>query len=88
MKILTSDFGEKAFQCDVFEETIPLEPNRFMTLTHPDGTFNYYLIAEAVQRDRDWIVPLQLVAEADEAEARRAGTIAHFAEGRDGGLEC
>ena len=87
MTILTSDSGEKALQCDVFDEVTRLEPNHFITLTHQDGTFNFYVIGEAVRRDHDWIVPLQIVAEADEAEARRVGTIAHFAEGRDGSLE-
>ena len=87
MTILTSDSGEKALQCDVFEEAARLEPDHFITLTHQDGTFNYYVIGEAVRRDHDWIVPLQIVAEADEAEARQVGTIAHFAEGRDGSLE-
>ncbi|HXI22995.1 MAG TPA: hypothetical protein VNG71_03895 [Pyrinomonadaceae bacterium] len=87
MTVLTSDSGEKALQCDVFEEARRLEPDQFMTLTHQDGTFNYYVIGKAEQRDNDWIVPLQIVAEADEAEARRVGTVAHFAEGRDGSLE-
>ena len=87
MTILTSDSGEKALQCDVFEEATRLEPDKVITLTHQDGTFNYYVIGEAVRRDNDWIVPLQIVSEADEAEARRVGTIAHFVEGRDGGLE-
>jgi len=87
MTILTSDSGEKALQCDVFEEATRLEPDGLITITHRDGTFNYYVIGEAVQRDNDWIVPLQIVAEADEAEARRVGTIAHVAEGREGGLE-
>jgi hypothetical protein len=87
MTILTSDSGEKALQCDVFEEAARLEPHGLITLTHQDGTFNYYVIGEAVRRDHDWIVPLQIVAEADEAEARRVGTVAHFAERRDGSLE-
>jgi len=86
MTIVTSDSGEKAIQCDVFEETISLKPHHLITLTHQGGTFNYYVIGEAVQRDSDWIVPLQVVTEADEAEARRTGTIAHFVEGPDGGL--
>jgi hypothetical protein len=86
MMLLTSDTGEKAIQCDLFEETVRFTPNHLITLTHQVGTFNYYVIGEAVRRDTDWIVPLQVVAEADEAEARRTGTIAHFVEGRDGGL--
>ncbi|HBB95218.1 MAG TPA: hypothetical protein DC054_07485 [Blastocatellia bacterium] len=86
MTILTNDSGEKAIQCDVFEETVRLKPHHLITLTRQDGTAKYYVIGEAVQRDADWIVPLQVVAEADEAEARRTGTIAHFVEGKDGGL--
>ena len=87
MTIVTSDSGEKALQCDVFEEATRFEPDGVITITHQDGTFNYYVIGEAVRRDNDWIVPLQIVAEADEAEARRVGTIAHFAVGRHGSLD-
>jgi len=87
MTLLTSDTGEKAIQCDLFEETGRLIPNHLITLTHQDGTFNYYVIGEAVRRDNDWIVPLRVVPPEGEAEARRTGTIGHFVEGKDGGLE-
>ena len=87
MHLLKNDGHELAIQCDVFEETVRFKPNHVITLTHQAGSFNFYVIGEAVQRDRDWIVPLQVVAEADEADARRTGTIGHFVEGKDGGLE-
>lgn len=87
MTLLTdASSAEKAIQCDVFEETIRFKPNHLITLTHQAGTFNYYVLGEAVRRENDWIVPLQVIAEDDEPEARRTGTIGHFVEGRDGGL--
>jgi hypothetical protein len=86
MMLVTDGSGEKALQCDVFEETIRFKPHHLITITHQIGTFSYYVIGEAVQRDSDWIVPLQLVPEAGEAEARRTGTIGNFVEGKDGGL--
>jgi hypothetical protein len=87
MMLLTNESGEKAIQCDLFEETVRFTPNHLITLTHQDGTANYYVIGEAVRRENDWIVPLQIVAEADEAEARRTGTIGYFVEGGDGALQ-
>ena len=84
---LLRNADERAIQCDVFEETVRFKPNHFITLTHQEGSFNYYVIGEATRRDHDWIVPLHVVSEADEAEARRTGTIAHFVEGGDGRLE-
>lgn len=87
MQILTGDKGEKAIRLDLFDETVRFKPSHLITLTHQDGTFNYYLIGEPVRRDNDWIVPLQVIAEDDEAEARRTRTIGHFVESKDGGLE-
>jgi hypothetical protein len=86
MQLLTDEQGERAIRVDLFEETVRFTPSNFITLTHPDGTFNYYVLGEAIQHENSWIVPLYVVPEADEADARRTGTIAHFAEGKDGEL--
>ena len=86
MQVLTNYEGEKAIYVDQFEETVRLTPRYPISVTHLDGTINFYLLGEARQYGGGLIVPLQPVPEAEEAEARRIGTIAHFAEDEEGGV--
>src|SRR2546428_922604 len=76
MQLLTNEAGERAIQCNLFEETIRFTPNHLIVLTHEDGGVKWYVLGEAIQCDNDWIVPLQIEDEAGEAEARRVGYIA------------
>jgi hypothetical protein len=85
MLLLTNETGEKAIQCDFFADTIELKPHHLVTITDEDGT-RWYVLGEAIQRENDWLVPLAVVAEDEEAEARRTGTIKTFHVTGDGAL--
>jgi hypothetical protein len=85
MQLLTSDKGERAIQCDLFEETLPLKTNHLITITDDAGV-KWYVLGESIQREDKWVVPLQIVDEADEAEARRTGTVGTFVVGDNGAL--
>lgn len=84
--LVTTDTGDKLIECDIFDETIRLKPHHLIVLTHTEGTANWYVIGEPVHHKGKWLVPLQLVEEADEPEARRTGHIAHFITGKDAEL--
>jgi hypothetical protein len=84
--MLTIGKDKTFIQCELFEETIRLKPNHLIVLTHEDGTAKWYVLGEPIHDENKWIVPLQVVEEADEAEARRTGYIAHFVVGKDARL--
>jgi hypothetical protein len=86
LMLVTTESGDKAIQCDLFDETVRLKPHHLIVLTHQDGTANWYVIGPPENHKNKWFVPLQMVEPANEPEARATGHIAHFITGNDANL--
>jgi len=84
--LLTNENGEKVIQCDLFADAAALTPNHLVTIFDEDGGVKWYVLGGAIQAENGWIVPIQVVDEEHEAEARRTGTIRDFVAGPNGGL--
>jgi hypothetical protein len=60
MRLLTNDRGERAIECDLLEEALPLTAKEVITVQDNNGV-KWYMIGEATKQKDAWIVPLQVV---------------------------
>lgn len=83
--MLTIDKNKTSIHSDNFDEVQSLKP-KHLVIIESSGTSGWYRLEDAIGDETGWIIPMRLVNEAGEAEARKTGSIRDFVVREDGSL--
>ena len=84
--MLTIDINKTSIHSDDFDEVQSLKPKHLVIIEANDTGTRWYQFEEPIRDETGWVIPLSLISQAGEEEARRTGSIRTITVRCDGSL--